>query len=58
MVSGSGLKNDGGGTKASRIAEAHPNSALADKLGGRTTKHAKSMSTLERHGVRRVHTQI
>ena len=36
-----------------RIAEAHPNSALADKLGGRTTKHAKAMSTLEKHGVRK-----
>ena len=54
MVSGTGLKNDGGWNEnLSRIAEAHPNSALADKLGGRTTKHAKAMSTLEKHGVRK-----
>ena len=54
MISGSGLKNDGGWNEnLSRIAEAHPNSALADKIGGRTTKHAKSMSTLEKHGVRK-----
>tara|TARA_Y100001937_G_C6927064_1_gene244358 strand:- start:69 stop:404 length:336 start_codon:yes stop_codon:yes gene_type:complete len=54
MISGTGIKNDGGWNEnLSRIAEAHPNSALADKLGGRTTKHAKSMSTLEKHGVRK-----
>ena len=54
MVSGTGLKNDGGWNEnLSRIAEAHPNSALADKLGGRTTKHAKAMSALEKHGVRK-----
>ena len=54
MISGTGIKNDGGWNEnLSRIAEAHPNSALADKLGGRTTKHAKAMSTLEKHGVRK-----
>lgn len=54
MVSGTGLKNDNGWKEnLSRIAEAHPNSALNDKLGGRTTKHAKAMSTLEKHGVRK-----
>ena len=54
MISGSGLKNDGGWNEnLSRIAEAHPNSALADKIGGRTTKHAKTMSTLEKHRVRK-----
>ena len=54
MVSGTGIKNDNGWNEnLSRIAEAHPNSALADKLGGRTTKHAKAMSTLEKHGVRK-----
>ena len=54
MISGTGIKNDNGWKEnLSRIAEAHPNSALADKLGGRTTQHAKSMSTLEKHGERK-----
>jgi hypothetical protein len=54
MISGSGLKNDGGWNEnLSRIAEAHPTSALADQVGRKTTKARKTLNALEKHGVRR-----
>lgn len=34
----------------SRIAEAHPNSALADKMGGRQAKEAKVREIAKKHG--------
>lgn len=36
----------------SRIAEAHPNSALADKVGGRSATQAKVNSIAAKHGSR------
>jgi predicted nucleic acid-binding Zn ribbon protein len=54
MVSGSGIKNDDGWKEnLSRIAEAHPNSTLADKQGGRGTRAAKTSAVLEKHGVKK-----
>ena len=56
MISGSGLKNDGGWKEnLSRIAEAHPTSALAEKIGGhtRSAKTVKSTKVLDKHRVRR-----
>ena len=35
----------------SRIAEAHPNSALAGKVGGRSAKVAKTNEVLKKHKV-------
>lgn len=54
MISGTGLKNDNGWKEnLSRIAEAHPNSALADQVGGRTNKTVKNVNALNRSGVRK-----
>ncbi len=56
MISGTGLKNDGGWKEnLSRIAEAHPTSALAEKIGGhtRSAKTIKSTKVLDKHGARR-----
>ena len=54
MVSGTGLKNDNGWKEnLSRITEAHPNSALADQVGGRTNKTVKNVNALNKSGVRK-----
>jgi hypothetical protein len=54
MISGIGLKNDNGWKEnLSRIAEAHPNSALADQVGGRTNKTVKNVNALNKSGVRK-----
>jgi predicted nucleic acid-binding Zn ribbon protein len=46
-----GFKNDDGWKEnMSRIAEAHPNSALADKVGGRNTTKAKVAEVAKKHG--------
>ena len=52
MVRGSGgIKNDNGWKEnLSRIAEAHPNSALAEKQGGRSSKAAKVGELAKKHG--------
>jgi len=46
-----GIKNDNGWKEnLSRIAEAHPNSALAEKQGGRSSKAAKVGELAKKHG--------
>jgi len=52
MVRGSGgIKNDEGWKEnIARIAEAHPNSALAEKQGGRSTKAVKTAEIAKKHG--------
>lgn len=46
------LKNDNGWKEnLSRIAAAHPTSALADKLGGRSSKQVKVEQTAAKHGL-------
>jgi hypothetical protein len=51
MVSGTGVKNDEGWKEnLTRIAEAHPTSALADRLGGRKTKEVKTQEVAKKHG--------
>lgn len=54
-VSGSGgFKNDEGWKEnLARIAEAHPNSALADKQGGRSSTKAKVAEAATKHGLRK-----
>ena len=44
-------QDDGWKENLSRIAEAHPNSALAEKVGGRQTKQAKTSDILKKHKV-------
>ena len=54
FVSGTNLEgklDDGWKENMSRIAEAHPGSALADKVGGRSVKEAKKQSILKKHGL-------
>ena len=54
FISGTGLegKNDAGWNEnLSRIAEAHPQSALAEKVGGRSIKEAKKATILKKHGL-------
>jgi len=56
MVSGINFdSNQDSGWKdnLSRIAEAHPSSALADKVGGRSTKTAKVNEAAEKAGFRK-----
>lgn len=55
MVSGvGGIKNDNGWKEnLSRIAEAHPNSSLADQVGGRTNKTVKNVNALNKSGIRK-----
>ena len=49
-VSGVSYKSDGGWKdNLSRIAEAHPNSPLADRYGKRTTKEIKTRQALEKN---------
>lgn len=40
----------------SRIAQAHPNSALADRVGGRSTKEIKTKQAYERYKKRSTQT--
>jgi hypothetical protein len=54
MVRGSAstFKNDDGWKEnLSRIAEAHPNSALAEKVGGRDSKKLKVKEIAQKHGL-------
>ena len=45
-----GMKNDNGWKEnLARIAEAHPQSALAEKVGGRKTKDLKTREVLKKH---------
>lgn len=45
-----GFKNDDGWKEnLSRIAEAHPRSALAEKVGGRKTKEVKTQEAIKKH---------
>jgi len=49
-VSGVSFKNDGGWKdNLSRIAEAHPNSPLAERYGKKTTKQIKTQQALEKN---------
>ena len=48
------MKNDSGWKdNLSRIAEAHPTSALADRYGKKTIKQLKTKQVLEKHRKRR-----
>jgi hypothetical protein len=53
MIAGIPKNDDGWKENLSRIAEAHPNSTLADRHGGRTSKEAKVSAVLEKHGVKK-----
>jgi len=53
MIAGMPKNDDGWKENLSRIAEAHPTSTLADRVGGRTSKSAKTAAVLEKHGVRK-----
>lgn len=44
--------DDGFKDKLHQIAEAHPNSALAEQMGGRTSKEVKVNQLAEKHGVK------
>jgi hypothetical protein len=44
-----GKMDDGWKENLTRIAEAHPTSALADKIGGRDTKTVKTQEALKKH---------
>lgn len=44
-----GKMDDGWKENLTRIAEAHPTSALADKIGGRDTKTVKTQDALKKH---------
>lgn len=45
--------DDGWKENLSRIAEAHPGSALAEKQGGRSAKAAKVQELASKHGLRK-----
>ena len=50
--SGDRIKNDDGWKEnLSRIAEAHPNTPLADRYGKKTTKEIKTRQVLKKHKV-------
>lgn len=54
IVGGTSLnvKNDNGWNEnLSRIASAHPNSALAAKVGGRSSKQVKVQQAANKHGL-------
>lgn len=56
LVSGTNTQakmDEGWKENLSRIAEANPNSALADKLGGRTAKKVKSNEAATKAGLRK-----
>ena len=42
--------DDGWKENLSRIAEAHPNSAIADKVGGRSSTKSKVSEVAKKHG--------
>lgn len=44
-----GKMDEGWKENLTRIAEAHPTSALADKVGGRETKQLKTQEALKKH---------
>lgn len=44
-----GKMDEGWKENLSRIAEAHPTSALAEKVGGRKTKQLKTQEALKKH---------
>lgn len=47
-----GIKNDDGWKEnLARIAEANPGSALADKVGGRSTKEVKTREAGKKYGI-------
>ena len=49
---GDRIKNDNGWKEnLSRIAEAHPNTPLADRYGKKTTKEIKTRQVLKKHKV-------
>jgi len=53
LVSGTGFQSkqdDGWKENLSRIAEAHPNSSLADKVGGRSSSKTKVREIASKHG--------
>jgi hypothetical protein len=51
-VMGVGPKNDEGWKEnMSRIAEAHPTSALADRYGNKSTKEIKTQQVMRKHGL-------
>jgi hypothetical protein len=51
-IGGVGPKVDGGFKEnLSRIAEAHPTSALADSYGTKSTKDIKTHQVLRKHGI-------
>jgi len=51
-IGGVGPKVDGGFKEnLSRIAEAHPTSALADNYGNKSTKDIKTHEVLRKHGI-------
>ena len=53
-VSGLSYRQDGGWKdNLSRIAEAHPKSALADRYGKKTIKQSKTEAVLTKHRKRR-----
>jgi hypothetical protein len=50
--SNGGIKNDAGWNEnLSRIAEANPGTALANKVGGLSTKAVKSRDAASKHGI-------
>jgi len=54
FISGTGLEgkmDEGWKENLSRIAEAQPQSALAEKQGGRSAKEAKKANILKKHGL-------
>ena len=53
MFAGSPKNDDGWKENMSRIAEAHPNSALAEKVGGRSSSTVKATQVLDKHGIRK-----
>ena len=46
-----GKMDDGWKENLARIAEAHPQSALSEKIGGRKTKDLKTKEVLDKHRV-------
>tara|TARA_B110000967_G_scaffold95877_1_gene98468 strand:+ start:1422 stop:1754 length:333 start_codon:yes stop_codon:yes gene_type:complete len=56
LVSGTNMEakmDDGWKENLSRIVEANPNSALADKIGGRSIKQAKLNDAADKAGLRK-----
>jgi len=49
-----GKMDEGWKENLTRIAEAHPTSALADRVGGRKTKDLKTQEAIKKHSGKRV----